>query len=89
MGFGLGPAIQRGESGFAFGFSQEEGNSEKTLIIQYYLLVALHTLARVIKQSFLASNHYHLLHFVTKKFVGYVCLSALGFDTSLRCWHSV
>jgi hypothetical protein len=61
MGIGLGPAIQRG--GGEVGSLKEEGNSKKTLIIDYYLLVASHTLARVIKQSFLASNHYHLLHF--------------------------
>jgi hypothetical protein len=60
MGFGLGPAIQKGGGR---GFALKKGEFEKTLIIGYYLLVALHTLARVIKQSFLASNHYHLLHF--------------------------
>jgi hypothetical protein len=37
MGFGLGPAIQRGGSGFVFGFSQEEGNSKKTFDYSKFL----------------------------------------------------
>jgi hypothetical protein len=85
-GLGLG---RRSKGSFAFSILSRKGEFKKTLIIRYYSLVALHTLARVSKQSFLASNHYHLLHFVTKKFIGYLCLSALGFDTSLRSWHSV
>jgi hypothetical protein len=42
MGFGLEPAIQRGGSGFVFGFSQEEENSKKNF---YYLILLVRGLA--------------------------------------------